>query len=376
MSRLTSGRLGITRGVCARWSRRSERGAIAVLVTIVMSGGVLLGMGALTVDVGQIWAEREQLQSGANAAALAVAKGCALDPSTCASQATKAATYANTNAKDGATTVSTICGTGQGMTACSAEPTGLSGCMGTVPSGVTYVEVRTATLETDGSTLLPPTFAKELAGNSAYQGTHVAACSRAGWGTANSATGIAVTISACEWNNMTSGGTVWQSPPPAVATADGVIYLHSTTGATTCPAGPSGWDAPGGFGWLDDAGNCTASVTSAGTVSGNTGTSASGTCQTVLSNARTNVTVLAMPIYDGIQGTGTNSTYHIVGVSEFVVTGYKLPSLSAPSTVTGKDYCKGSDKCIYGYFTTGIIPVGSSIGGSTNYGATAVSTIG
>ena len=65
-----------------RLLRRDERGAIGVLVAIFIGAGVLTGMGALVIDVGQLYQERAELQNGADAAALGVAKSCALG--TCA----------------------------------------------------------------------------------------------------------------------------------------------------------------------------------------------------------------------------------------------------------------------------------------------------
>ncbi len=73
---------------------RDERGAVAVLVALLIGCGVLTGMAALVVDVAQIYQERAELQNGADAAALGVAKSCALgicDP-------TVAQQYANGNA--------------------------------------------------------------------------------------------------------------------------------------------------------------------------------------------------------------------------------------------------------------------------------------
>src|SRR5947208_3628329 len=70
----------MTRGL----RRGHDRGAVAGLVAVLLSTGVLLGMAALSVDVGQLYAERRQVQNGADAAALAVAVSCAAS-TTCTS---------------------------------------------------------------------------------------------------------------------------------------------------------------------------------------------------------------------------------------------------------------------------------------------------
>ena len=58
--------------------RAPERGAIAMMVTVLLASGVLLGCAALSVDVGNLSAERRQLQNGADAAALSAAQDCAI----------------------------------------------------------------------------------------------------------------------------------------------------------------------------------------------------------------------------------------------------------------------------------------------------------
>ena len=60
-----------------RLLRHDERGVVAVIVGLLI-GTVLLGLGALVIDVGQLYQERAELQSGADAAANAVAKSCVL----------------------------------------------------------------------------------------------------------------------------------------------------------------------------------------------------------------------------------------------------------------------------------------------------------
>ena len=75
---------------------------------------VLLGMGALVIDVGQLYAERRELQNGADAAALAVAQDCA--GGDCLDETTTADTYADDNAHDGEAGVDEVCGSGPGLT--------------------------------------------------------------------------------------------------------------------------------------------------------------------------------------------------------------------------------------------------------------------
>lgn len=41
--------------------RRDDRGAVTMLVALMLGGGLLLGGGALVIDVGQLYNERAQL---------------------------------------------------------------------------------------------------------------------------------------------------------------------------------------------------------------------------------------------------------------------------------------------------------------------------
>src|SRR5689334_7899745 len=98
-------------GPALRVLTRDERGATAVLIAVLIGGGVLLGMGALVVDIGQLYQNRAELQNGADAAALAVAKSCALGVCNSA----LAIQYADANASKltgGTAAVGLICGAG------------------------------------------------------------------------------------------------------------------------------------------------------------------------------------------------------------------------------------------------------------------------
>jgi hypothetical protein len=355
---------------------------VGILVAVVLGFGVLLGFGALVIDVGQLYAEREELQSGSDAAALAVAQACAVDPAACtaAAQAGVAADLADQNATDGTSAVAVLCGgSGTGLPGCPAAADNITACVSAPPASGSWAEVRTSTTMPDGSTLLPPTFARTLLGNEDYDGTRVGACARVAWGPPGSASSLGVTLSTCEWDEVTAGGTtLWPTPDVALppASAEGIIQLHGTSGASPCPAGPSGWDAPGGFGWLDDpTATCTVTVSADGSFGGDTGASASNPCKDALEEIRDARAAVLIPVFDGVQGTGSGITYHLDGFSAFVLTGYHLPGLKAKSWLSDKDLCKGDEKCLYGYFVSGLFPTGGDIGGG-DYGATVVQLVG
>ena len=360
---------------------RGDRGAISSIVAVLLGGSVLLGMGALVVDVGQLKVEREQLQSGADAAALAVARICATNAGACAGQAASVAgTYANSNAKDGTSAVPVVCGTGRGLPACPAEPGNLSACIGDPPVGVPYAEVRTATRLANGSTLLPPTFGRALAGNQNYQGSTVHACARVAWGPPANVTGLAIAVSQCNWQVMTGNGA-------ALPTDERVIYLHDPQSAdpdsATCPKDPSGKTAPGGFGFLSaNAGICSATGSAATNWAGDTGNDPNG-CQTPLNADRSGGKPIPLPIYDSVSGTGNNTTYHVIGFGAFIVTGWTLSGTATASNIPpgnvaprpAASYCTGSTRCLYGYFTTQLLSSGQFSGGP-NLGVSILKTAG
>ena len=357
----------------------AERGAIGVLVAVLISGGVLFGIGALVIDVGQLYQNRAELQNGADAAALAVAKSCI--KGTCAPSI--AAQYATANASQltgGAAAVTLVCGSGT-LGACPASTGQLTDCPAAPAAGANYVDVHTATQLSDGSTLLPPEFAGTLLGNGSYKGSTVHACAQAQWGSPLTTTTSGVTISACEWDQATSSGTSFALPPPyppsplPAASYDRVLQLHGKSSGSGCPTEPAGADAPGNFGWTDDPnGNCTVFVSN-NTYGGNTGNSVSGDCQTLLYNAWSTKSLIFIPVYVMVTGTGTNAVYSLDGFAAFVVTGYHMPSFTQKDWLNPANDCKGSSTCLNGYFTQGLIPATGALGG-TNLGASIIKLTG
>ena len=353
---------------------RDERGAVGVLVALLI-GTVLLGLGALVIDVGQLYQERAELQNGADAAALAVAKSCATGTCT----PSLAAQYANENASaltGGKAAASLVCGSGT-LGACPAGTDALTDCPSAPSTGMGYVDVHTST-QTPAGTVIPPTFAQALLGNGNYKGTTVLACAQAAWGGPSAANTLAFTISACSWDSWTSSGTSFAPAPPAVppASYDHQLDLRNLGNATGCNGETSGSDGAGAFGWAaDQTGSC-GIFTNTATFPATTGVSAGSTCQTALASAQASRQAIFVPVYTTYTGTGNNTVFTLKGFAAFVVTGYSLPGFSA------SDWLKPSSnncdfKCIDGYFTKALITATGGVSeGGTYLGAAVIGLTG
>ncbi len=342
--------------------RRDERGAIGVIVAVLVGGGVLTGMGALVIDVGQVYQERGELQNGADAAALGVAKSCAFGLCT-ASVASQLADANASSLTGGRAAVDLVCGSG-GLGSCPPSTGTWTDCPPAPAVGTNFVEVHTSTLTGSGGTLLPPVFARTLLGNSSYQGTDVQACAQAEWGAPSAATTVAVTISACEWDQATQQGTFFPSAPPysqnpqPAPSVDQVLTLTPGNG-TGCASEPAGADGAGSFGWAhDQSGNCTLPVSGL-SFPGGTGVSIS--CELALQNAQQNQIPILVPVY--VSQTGGGNAYSLKGFADFVVTGYDLgPGYVEPDWLNPANSCTAAN-CLTGYFVQGVIPSTGSIAG-------------
>ena len=106
--------------VTTRTRRGDDAGAILIMVAMLLT--VVTGFAALAVDTAKLRQERRELQNGAAAAALAVAKDCAAG--NCLTPAATANVYADLNAADGAANIGAVCGSGVGLVAYPAsDPT-------------------------------------------------------------------------------------------------------------------------------------------------------------------------------------------------------------------------------------------------------------
>ena len=367
--------VSLTRLILVRL-RRDDRGVVAAIVAIAIGSGLLLGMVALVIDVGQIYQERAELQNGADAAALAVAKSCALGSCTpgIAGQLADSNASSLTGGTEG---VPLVCGSGI-LGGCPPATGALTSCPPAPPAGTNFVDVYTATQTASGSTLLPPVFATTFMGVG-YKGTTVRACAQAEWGPPSAASTFALTISACEWDQATQQGNLFapappysQNPLPSYA-FDQVLTLSPGNG-TGCATEPAGADGPLTFGWAHIAGgSCTLSVT-APTFQEDPSAPLNASCQTVLQNAQQSQIPLLVPVYVS-ENTGPN-TFALQGFADFVVTGYNLqPGLFEPDWLDSANTCTGTNYCLTGYFVQGVIPSTGSFAGPS-LGASVINLTG
>lgn len=377
----------------SRRLRRDDRGAAGVMIAVLIAGGVLIGMGALTVDVGQLYVKRAELQNGADAGALAIAQSCARGNCT----TSVAVHYADANSKSGLAGVSVVCGSeplggcgegddgGTSLYQCPPAPEGDdgSGDAGDDSTDDTsYVDVTTSTLMPNGSTLLPPVFAQTLLGNSGYKGSTVYACAQASWGPAAAASASSITFSQCSWSQGTSNGTSYAAPPPyppnplPSAAQDQVLKLNSGSGGGSgCSGSHSGASSPGAFGWTSDPGGTCQTGVISGTYTAKTGLGVPAACRVVLAAAQVGRTVLFVPVYTGSSGQGAGTSYTLYGFAAFVVTGYHLPGFFASDWLNPANNCTGSSQCVNGYFTQAILPASGAFGGP-DLGATIIRLTG
>ncbi len=321
---------------------RDDSGAVTVLVALLMPV-VLLGLGAIVIDAGALYAERRQLQNGADAAALALAKEYASTASaTCVPGAGvgTADPYADQNSND-------IFGSVTEAIECPAP---------------NEVRVTTATRSGEGGSMRP--FLAQFLGAG---DTTVRAVAAAAWGPPSGLTSaLPLTISECEYNAATSGGLA--VGPPFDAALEEVLHFHNDkTHESGCPTSASGSDAPGGFGWILSS-TCQATTSSATPVyDADPGLSIPSGC-TSSYLASLIGTVVSIPVFSSTNGlTGSNLDYNMNGgYVGFYLTGYRLSGNPAfvrnsPSLHPSRR-CTGEQRCIYGYFTTDPTPGSGVIG--------------
>ncbi|GAA2517522.1 pilus assembly protein TadG-related protein [Winogradskya humida] len=346
-------------------SKTGDDGAIAVIVAVLLTGGVLIGATALVLDVGNLYAKREQLQSGADAAAWAVAQSCIEDPASCTNEAQQPAVdqlvaaqvygpQPNNNLS--AAVAAQVCIEGIN---CADWNTGVE-CPSLRLTFGPYAEVRSYYRDGD-DLVMPAPLAGAFSGGS--KGAKVGACSRVSWGAAESMQlrplGISAACIPAEFygvpdipddTQQTIGAMPRHLPdPPADA-------------STALPEDP-GTGTGCGFTWLDSAGTCyvtpTPPVDLTATATG---------CPDALAEARDEHLPMLVPVYDSRAA----DQIHVTGYAAYVVTGYAGQPDGALCTDPGTP-------CVAGYFTQMLAPRSQprfSVEGAADYGVTAIGRTG
>ncbi len=415
-----------------------EHGAVAIVVAVFAST-VVMAMLALTIDVGNIRFERRQLQNGADATAMALAQACALDASTCAPATTEPALnqLASDNAADHKSQLDVARGSRGQCVRNSTPPLPFPATMPTCPSASadasvtdltqclplsngyktgngaslayveTYVQTKSSAVD---NTILPSSFGKAVAN---FDGARQTACARAVWGggAPTSQNVISLTISECDWSAQTGFPATPNFPPapsgappgysntddrPDWPTAEHAVWSKDNP-SPNCDTSSPGGTAPGGFAWLAGQG-CQATMHE-GWVQSDPGANEECTRAQLL-NLRGKV--IYIPVFDCrataptnpipatptnfcTQSSGSNTYYHVSGFAAFYLAGWyfgnnadsKMESIAPPA---GRYLCSGgSERCIFGWFTRGLITDGDFQWGSPsdpNYGITIVKPAG
>lgn len=333
---------------------REDDGAVAVLVALLVPV-VLLGFGALVLDFGALYAEKRQLQNGADAGALAAAREyAAAGPGGCIDGAKLVLVdaYGDQNANDPS-------GSNVDSTECPAP---------------NEVRVTTSSNSAEGAFIAP--FLAQVLGAGP---TTVRSVASAAWGSPSGLTSaLPLTISSCEFDFFTGGvaSPTFAPPPPYPPYPAGfekVIQFHGQDGPSPCPTSGSGADLPGGFGWLDTGEDCSATTDANGFVEDSTGVPPPNSCEPEYLRSLLGK-VINIPIYDDTNGlSGANGEYHIAGFAAFVLTGYYFTGgFRENSVVTGTSLCSGPKRCIYGFFTKPLSPSTGTVGSGPSFGVTVV----
>lgn len=329
----------------------SEKGAAAIIVAVLMVA--LLGCAAVAVDVGAMYAEKAQIQNGADATALAIAGDCAKGLNCATAMAATSNRLADANANDSSTGVFSV----------------------TQPDANT-VRVETNAREAgSGADHFSLFFARVMGIDTAA----ITAAAEASWGSPSEATTLPWTVSMCVFEKYLSSSQLAELHSTGTFTGDPIptrILFRYDQNAPVVPGceAQNGY-APGGFGWLDTDTGCSTDINVANSeVGSNPGNDIPNVCHDMPATIKDSP--ILIPVFTSAVQNGQKTRYTLAGFLAFQVTGFKFgggPQMtdldpSAPACSGGN--CRG----IQGYFTRFVsLEEGlSTTGGLPNYGATVV----
>jgi hypothetical protein len=250
-----------------------------------------------------------------------------------------------------------------------------------VPTGLGYVRVRLQTGTSSGPGLMPPLLGRAL--DPSYDGTTVHAVSTVAWGVPKQiASALPLTVSTCEVPDVSAlsvldpsaglADVLASTPPPT----ESVLYLHDTTGASGCPAGPSGSDLPGGFGWLDSTTGCNAVTDDGIWYDDKTGVPPPSVCDPADFESLIG-TIVYIPVFVGTNSlNGNNGSYQMGAPAAFLLTGYSIVGqYTYKSIVSGHYPCSGQATCISGFFVNAPYDGGGELTSDATNGVISVQIV-
>ncbi|MGV8848166.1 MAG: Tad domain-containing protein [Propionibacteriaceae bacterium] len=263
-------------------------------VVVALSLVIVMGFVALAVDLGSIYSSRQQLQNGADAAALAIAQNCQRNPTTCTGTAASAtaAKYVTANKLDGQATA------------------------------VAVLDAAHGTIQVDASS----THVNWFAGILGISTSPVGATAKAAWGVPSGGPTLPIAFSWCAFYTATGG---WDAKTGMPASPTHVV-LNIVEKTCTPPAHN---EVPGGFGSLSGS-HCVADVVAGTWVMSDTGNNGPNSCAgfdwaTVVGKP------ILVPIFDDFKGSGSNAQYKIKGLAAFNISAICLgPNAKVPTTMS------------------------------------------
>ena len=367
-------------------SVREENGGYSILFAVIFGTGLLVVIFTIVLDGGNISAERRTLQNVAESSAIALAKECSANPSTCISS-TYPEQFAVANSLDKKTTISEVCVKGlnrQGQSC--ALPSSLKLDCAVIPQGTSnYVRVRTQTLGSDGAQLTPL-----FGASSSYQ---LNGCGQAIWGNAGSApVYMPFAFSVCDWARYGNGLNAIFEFEPNLGVETCTYTFKDLQGQSFTRTGISGW---AGIDLLsssipvsnqanescpDPASDTPAMLRIGDTLSGITrDTSSTNYCGD--SNLVSKISVWAgkelyLPLVSTIKLSGQATVHTVEAFTGFKFSGYSIKGVKGGVTPNG-NWCPNNKNCIYGEFTNTLSP-NSDVSiqpGSPNIGVQAIKLI-
>lgn len=353
---------------------KSSQGGIAAIFAVLLGTGSLIGLVALTFDVGAIYYNQQTLRESSSAAARALAEQCANGQPECASQSSATLfvqSILNDNAKNGLTAITQICGAPP-LNSCTGESGRWMDCK-VPPASIPYARVIASTRTADGN-YLETVFAGLLSGNfgTVYQ-NRLWHCAQANWtsgtvGPTTQSIKFNIALPACSYSGGNTPVVLYPLPqngsnPPTEASCI-ITGPGGSSTVTNVSAGYIPFDLP--------VGNCDIFVPlSVGSQyeksSINTRLFCGGKSGD-LSDFLGVVTPAQTPVHVALPGAinkiGPDWWFSVLGFSDFVFMGYYLGgSQSGGATPPGgwaayppgapsAKQCKGSNYCFYGRYVT------------------------